>query len=71
MSNVKTKPLGVYVVREFTSQGEKRSSWTRVGVAFAHKKGPGFQVHLEALPVDGKLTIYPIADKKPGEQTAE
>ncbi len=59
--------LGVYQVREYTSNGEQRSAWTKIGVAFPHKKGPGFNVILEALPLDGKLTLYPLADKKPGE----
>ena len=47
----------VLVVENFQSQGEDRSSWTRVGVAFPHDDGKGFQVQLKALPVDGKLVI--------------
>jgi hypothetical protein len=52
-----TERYDVYVVENFSSQGEDRSSWTRVGVAFPHDDGKGFQVQLKALPVDGKLVI--------------
>ena len=71
--STKAKPLGVYTVREYVSNGEKLSAWTKIGVAFPHKKGPGLNIVLEALPLDGKITVYPQSDKKPGqasEQTA-
>lgn len=45
----------VYTVRE----GGQNSTdyWTKIGVTFSHNDGKGFSVILEALPVDGKLTI--------------
>ena len=52
-----TERYDVFVVENFHSQGEDRASWTRVGVAFPHDDGKGFQVQLKALPVDGKLVI--------------
>jgi hypothetical protein len=52
-----TERYDVFVVENFQSQGEDRSSWTRVGVAFPHDDGKGFQGQLKALPVDGKLVI--------------
>ena len=53
-----TERYDVFVVENFqTHQGEDRSSWTRVGVAFPHDDGKGFSVQLKALPVDGKLVI--------------
>jgi hypothetical protein len=65
MSNNSKKPSHhVYTVREST--GDRQDFWTRIGVAFAHNDGKGFSVILEALPVDGKLTIraYEPKDKK-------
>jgi hypothetical protein len=35
----------------------QKASWTRVGVAFAHKDGNGLNVELRAIPVSGKLVI--------------
>ena len=37
--------------------GAEKASWTRVGVAFAHKDGNGLNVELRAIPVSGKLVI--------------
>jgi hypothetical protein len=39
------------------AQGAEKASWTRVGVAFAHKDGLGLNVELQAIPVSGKLVI--------------
>lgn len=64
-NNSSKKPShNVYTVRE---GGEKGSDfWTKIGVAFSHNDGKGFSVILEALPVDGKLTIrqHEPKDKK-------
>ena len=45
----------VYTVREGRENGS--DFWTKIGVAFAHNDGKGFSVILEAIPVDGRLTI--------------
>jgi hypothetical protein len=39
------------------AHGAEKASWTRVGVAFAHKDGHGLNVELQAIPVSGKLVI--------------
>jgi len=31
----------------------------RIGTAFPHNEGPGLNVQLKALPVDGKLVLLP------------
>lgn len=46
-----------YSVREYEANGEKKSDWTRVGVAFPHADGKGFNVLLQALPLDGKMVL--------------
>ena len=54
-----TKPTHyVYTVKE----GKERDSsfWTKIGVVFTHNDGQGFNVMLDAVPLDGKLTIRPI-----------
>lgn len=56
MSNNRSKPTHfVYTVRD---GGEGNNDyWTKIGVAFAHKDEKGFSLILEALPVDGRLTV--------------
>ena len=40
-----------------------KSYWTRVGSAWAHKDGKGFNIQLDALPIDGRLVVRVISDK--------
>lgn len=56
----------VYNIRQYKVGDETRSEWTKIGVAWAHKEGNGFNVKLHAVPVDGELTIYPMTDRKSG-----
>ena len=37
--------------------GETQVNWIRVGVAFPHADGEGFQIELKALPLTGKLVM--------------
>lgn len=39
------------------SYGEDKTAWNRVGAAFRHKDGEGYDVILNAVPVDGRLTL--------------
>jgi hypothetical protein len=43
-----------YHIREVN---EGKDFWTRIGSAWTHKDGKGFTVQLDALPVDGRLTL--------------
>ena len=42
-----------YQVRE----GSQKSYWTRIGAAWAHADGKGFNIQLEAVPLDGKISL--------------
>jgi hypothetical protein len=47
----------VFVVEDYTRDGEEKANWIRIGVAFENKDGKGFNVQLSALPVAGKLVL--------------
>ena len=59
-TNTETKTNGkspshvAYQVRD--REGQK-SIWTRIGVAWAHADGKGFNVQLEAVPLDGRVSL--------------
>jgi len=56
----KIKPTHIaYTVRDFTKKdtGETDSSWLKIGVAWLHKDGHGFDVQLEAFPVNGRVVL--------------
>lgn len=64
--------LNVYFAREYTHNGEKRTDWMRVGVAFPHREGGGFNIQLHAVPVgDGKLVALPHEPKDTDTPPAE
>jgi hypothetical protein len=42
------------------SAGEADTFWLNIGSVFPHKDGKGYNVLLDALPIDGKLSIREI-----------
>jgi hypothetical protein len=56
------RPHGVFVV---DGEGEN-AFWTKIGAAFPHEDGKGFNILLTAVPVNGKLVV-----REPKPQTAE
>lgn len=52
------KPTHIaYAVRNFEKDDKADSSWSRIGVAFEHKDGKGFDVTLDAVPVSGRVVL--------------
>ena len=67
--------FNVFTVEEFDAptaqdQDRKAKSWTKVGVAFPHKDGVGFNVQLRSLPVDGRLVVLPANANEDAEPAA-
>lgn len=55
-NNSNNKPSHtVYSIREVNK--DQKDQWNKIGVAFAHNDSKGFSIRLEALPLDGKLTL--------------
>ena len=51
--------LNVFTVEEYESSGKTQKKWTRIGAAFPHKEGEGFNIELKAFPMDGRLVVLP------------
>jgi hypothetical protein len=66
MSNTKPAYLNVLIVEQFeTGAGRTVRNWTKVGVAFPHTEGGGFNIELKAFPRDGKLVVLqPQSDER-------
>ena len=65
------KPTHIaYSVRDYEKGGKKDSSWTRVGVAWQHKDGKGFDVNLEAFPVSGRVVLRVAEERKADAESA-
>ena len=64
--------LFAYSVREFDgADGKKARSWTRIGVAFPHKDGTGFNVEVHSFPLDGRIVLFPVDDGPREDERAE
>jgi hypothetical protein len=65
MKNIETQNANAVThIAYKVSNGGEKSYWTRIGVAFAHKDGNGFNIVLESLPIDGKITLRVVAEDK-------
>ena len=42
---------------------DKDDFWLNLGVAFAHDDGEGFNLLLQALPIDGKIVLRRYKDE--------
>jgi hypothetical protein len=51
--------LNVFTVEEYEANGKTQKRWTKIGAAFPHKEGTGFNIELQAFPVDGRLVVLP------------
>lgn len=60
----KTPSHLVYHVREFDGREGKKSFWTRIGSAWQHADGKGFNVQVECVPLDGRISLRVASEKK-------
>ena len=62
------KYLGVFVTEPFEgNDGEERTNYIRVGAAFPHKQGDGFNIEIsEGISVSGKLVALPPRHRQTG-----
>lgn len=72
MSNTKPVYLNVLIVEQFeTGTGRTVRNWTKVGVAFPHADGGGFNIELKAFPRDGKLVVLPPQSEERADRGSE
>lgn len=51
-----------YQVRD---RGEgKKAIWTRIGSAWPHTDGQGFNIQIEVVPLDGRISLRTASDRK-------
>ena len=52
-----------HIAYQVRDRGEK-SFWTRIGSAWPHADGNGFNIQLEVVPLDGRVNLRVASDKK-------
>ncbi len=54
----------VMSIREYEKNGEKKTQWTKIGVAFTNQNG-SINVQLDCIPIDGKMQLQvPLTDEE-------
>jgi hypothetical protein len=66
-SDNKSPTLIAYHIRK----GPEKSYWDRVGVAFSHKDELGFDLILDAVPVDGRVSLRIPTERSDVEPTPQ
>jgi hypothetical protein len=63
-----TKPAGkapTHIAYHVRHGGEgKKGFWTRIGAAWAHADGKGFNIQLDVAPLDGSIALRVQSEKK-------
>lgn len=49
-----------YQVRD----GKDKGYWTRIGAAWQHKDGKGFNLQLDSVPLDGRIQLRVASEQK-------
>jgi len=70
MNNQRSKPTHeAFVVRNFERDGEQDASWLKVGAAFAHRDGKGFDIVLDAMPVTGRVVVREVRERNRADES--
>ena len=68
MSNTDTQTNSskapTHIVYQVRGEEGQKGFWTRMGAAWAHKDGKGFNIQLEGFPLDGRLTMRAASETK-------
>ena len=59
-----TSKMPTHTAYQVRDREGKKGYWTRIGSAWAHSDGKGFSVQLECVPLDGRITLRVVSDKK-------
>ena len=53
-----------HVAYQVRDREGKKGFWTRIGSAWPHADGNGFNIQIEAVPLDGRITLRVATEKK-------
>jgi hypothetical protein len=57
MSEIEKPKRPSHIAYQVRDGAEGASHFNRIGSAFAHKDGRGFNLKLDSVPVDGRITL--------------
>ncbi len=65
MSNTNSTPAKTpsHIAYQVRDRNGGKGFWTRIGSVWAHADGQGFNVQLECVPLDGRITLRIATEK--------
>lgn len=63
-NTAKTGKIPTHYAYQVRDREGKKAVWTRVGAAWQHNDGKGFNIQIEAVPLDGRITLRVASDQK-------
>jgi len=63
-SNNSSAKAPTHVAYQVRDREGKKGIWTRIGSAWPHADGRGFNIQIEVVPLDGRITLRVASDKK-------
>ena len=62
-NNTATSKAPTHVAYQVRDREGGKGFWTRMGAAWPHADGRGFNIQLEAVPLDGRITLRVVSDE--------
>ena len=56
-NNTASPKIPSHIAYQVRDRDGKKSIWTRIGSAWAHADGKGFNLQVEVVPLDGRVTL--------------
>ena len=63
-TEAKTAKTPSHIAYQVRDREGKKAFWTRIGSAWAHNDGSGFNIQLESVPLDGRIVLRVATEKK-------
>ena len=64
MSNSNSSKAPSHIAYQVREGSGDKGFWTRIGAAWQHKDGKGFNLQLECVPLDGRVQLRIANEKK-------
>lgn len=59
-----TSKAPTHIAYQVRDRNGQKGFWTRIGSAWPHADGNGFNVQLDVVPLDGRITLRVATEKK-------
>ena len=63
MSNDTKNKSPSHIAYQVREEDDNKSYFNRIGAVWTHKDGEGFNIQLDSMPVDGKVTVRSVQDR--------